>query len=395
MKGSGSAGKRHRVVYLDNAATSFPKPDRVWDAVLEYARDIGANPGRSGHRLAVEAARIVFGCRNLLSRLLGVGDPERVIFTKNATEAMNVLIFGLLKNSRGKNVVATSLEHNAVSRPLRYWCRHFKIELRVIPCGKDALVNPKDVCEAVDSDTCAVFVNHASNVFGTVTPFEEIARCAARFGIPVVLDTTQTLGTYPVSFSDFDNVIPVFTGHKGLLGPQGTGGFYLPEGVDLEPFIMGGTGSNSESDEQPSFLPDKFESGTLNVHGIAGLAAGVSWVLDRGVENIRKHDMELFLHLWEGLKGVKGVVLYGCELWERRVSVLSFNIEGMDPAQVAFSLDKDFGICCRPGLHCAPWAHRAVGTYPEGTVRFSLGAFNTYEDVEVAVDAVKRIAEGM
>ena len=380
------------VVYFDNAATSYPKPDVVWEAVSRYGKGVGANPGRSGHRLAVEAARTLFSCRVALAELLGVGDPERIVLTKNATEAANHVVFGLLWGKEGGNVVATALEHNAVARPLRFWCRVCGVELRVVGCGPDGMVDPADILELVDGRTIAVFVNHASNVSGAVTPFEEVALKIRP--LPLVLDTTQTLGGYPFSLSDFDNVIPFFTGHKGLLGPQGTGGFYLPEGYRLEPLLRGGTGSNSESDEQPDFLPDSHESGTLNMHGISGLLASINWIRNRGIEGIRRHELELLRAFVEGASSIKRLVLYGGCLWDRRVAVVSFNIEGMDPAEVARILDTEYGIASRPGLHCAPWAHRALGTFPIGTVRFSFGVFNTLDQVEYALDALERIAGG-
>ncbi len=378
------------MIYLDNAATSFPKPEAVWESMLSYGRGCGASPGRSGHRWSVEASRLLFRCRVALSRVLGVPREDRVIMTKNATEAANYVIYGLLATASGGNVVATSLEHNAVARPLRYWCGKRGVELRVVPCGCDALVDPGLVLDAVDDDTLAVFVNHASNVFGTLFPFEEVAR---RVRVPVVVDATQTLGAYPVSFGEFPNVFVVFTGHKGLLGPQGTGGFYIPEGFELDPLMRGGTGSNSESDIQPDFAPDRYESGTPNMHGIAGLLGALEWLEGR-VDSLRRHELELLRFFVEGARGIKGLVLYGAHLWERRIGVVSFNIEGMDPARVASLLDARFGIACRPGLHCAPWAHRAAGTYPTGTVRFSFGPFNTEGDVEEALKALKSIAEG-
>ncbi len=381
---------RGSVVYLDNAATSFPKPPVVWDALLNYAKNIGANPGRSGHTLSVEAARIVFSCRRRLAELMGVSQVDRVIFTKNATEAANYVIFGLLSRADGGNVVATSFEHNAVARPLKYWCRRRGIELRVV--GGDGRVEVGDVLDAVDGDTIAVFVNHGSNVVGSIFPFEEVAVRVRP--VPLVLDATQTFGCYPFTVDGLDNVILLFTGHKSLLGPQGTGGFYLPEGIDFEPLMMGGTGSLSEKDEQPDFLPDRYESGTLNVHGIAGLNAALGWLREKGIDAIRRHELELIEGLLEGLSSIRGVVVYGSGEPAARVAVVSFNVEGMDPASVAEILDREYGIATRHGLHCAPWAHRCIGTYPVGTVRLSLGPFNTPDDVEYVVNAISRIAEG-
>ena len=236
-------------------------------------------------------------------------------------------------------------------------------------------------------------MNHASNAFGVITPVFDVAVEIERRGIPLVVDLTQTLGCYPVDFSPFKFVIPVFTGHKALYGFQGTGGFYLPEAVDFEPFICGGTGSNSEFDEQPDFLPDKFESGTPNTVGIASLEAGVSWVLRKGVENIRKHELFLTEAFLSSVSAMRDVKVYGVFELEKKISVVSINIAEMDPALVSFILDKEYGIMTRPGLHCAPWAHKSIGTYPVGTVRFSFGAFNSEDDVECAIEAIKRIVE--
>ncbi len=380
------------VCYLDNAATSFPKPESVWEKLLEYGKGIGGNPGRSGHILSVEAARIVYRCRKLIAELLNVDHLERVIFTMNATYAANFAIYGLLSEVSGGNVVATALEHNAVARPLKYWCKRNGIELRIAGTSPSGYVEPKSILSLVDSETRVICINHASNVFGVVTPFEEVAR---KVKVPVVVDATQTLGAYPFDVGDFDNVFVVFTGHKGLLGPQGVGGLFIPAAYQLAPMIRGGTGSYSELDEQPDVLPDRFESGTLNVHGLAGLQAGIEWVIEKGVEKIRKHEMGLFESLVEGLKGISKVRVFAdLERIDKRVPVVSFVIEGMDAAQVSSVLDREFGIASRPGLHCAPWAHKAYGTYPKGTVRFSLGPFNSEEDVKLAVDAVKSIAEG-
>ncbi len=380
------------LIYLDNAATSFPKPKEVLDAAFNFASKIGANPGRSGHRLSVEASRILFQCRKEIASILGKTESERVIFTKNATEALNFVINGIC--AKQGNIVTTSMEHNSVLRPLKARCKIKGIEIRMVKpdsCGDFSLTSFK---EAMDKDTIAVFVNHGSNVIGSLSPIYDIAQITESYGIPLVLDLTQTLGCVPVDFYHFSFVIPVFTGHKSLLGFQGTGGFYIPEGIDFDPLIMGGTGSNSESDQQPSFLPDKFESGTPNGVGIASLLAGVNWIKRVGIENIRDHELKLCEAFLEGIKDHPKIKMYGKKDVKDRIAVVSININGMDPALVSMILDREFGILTRSGLHCAPWAHRTIGTYPSGTVRFAFGPFNTEGDVELAVSALKKIAEG-
>ena len=380
------------LIYLDNAATSFPKPPQVVEAIAHFLTHIGANAGRSGHRLSVEAGRIVYQTREALAELFHVSDPLRIVFGHNVTEMLNLVLKGFLRP--GDHVITSSMEHNSVMRPLRALERE-GVRVSVIPCSPEGLLDPAEIEKAIRPNTRLIVLNHASNVTGTLLPIREAGEIARRHGIFLLVDAAQTAGAYPIDV-EADNIdFLAFTGHKGLLGPTGTGGLYIGPRVPLEelrPLKRGGTGSRSELEEQPDFLPDKYESGTQNAAGLAGLGAGVRFVLERGVEEIRRHELELTARLLEGLSSIEGVKVYGPSDLYLRVGIVSFNVEGMEPSEVALRLDEEFGIMCRPGLHCAPSAHKTIGTSPKGTVRFAPGIFNTAEEVEKAVEAVRKIA---
>lgn len=380
------------LIYLDNAATSFPKPPQVVEAIVHFLTRIGANAGRSGHRLSVEAGRIVYGTREALAELFHITDPLRIVFGHNVTEMINLVLRGFLRP--GDHVVTSSMEHNSVMRPLRALERE-GVEVSVVPCSPEGLLDPADLEKALRPNTRLIVLNHASNVTGTILPVKEAGRIARRHGIFLLVDAAQTAGVYPID-AEADGIdFLAFTGHKGLLGPTGTGGLYIGPRVpldELRPLKRGGTGSRSEQEEQPDFLPDKYESGTQNAAGLAGLGAGVRFILEKGVEEIRRHELELTALLLEGLSSIKKVRLYGPADLSLRIGIVSFNIEGMEPSDVALALDEEFGIMCRPGLHCAPAAHKTIGTFPRGTVRFSVGVFNTKEEMEKAIEAVKKLA---
>ena len=381
------------MIYLDNAATSWPKPPGVAEAVLHYIQDVGANPGRSGHQLAVEAGRIVYDAREALAQLFNVADPLRIVFTANATEALNLALCGYLQP--GDHVVTTSMEHNAVMRPLRY-LQSTGVELTVVPCSAQGMLDPADLEKAIRRNTVLLVVNHASNVVGTLLPVAEAGALAERHDLLLLVDTAQTAGAYPVDMREMKIDLLAFTGHKGLLGAQGTGGLCIGERVDLRrlsPLKRGGTGSRSESEEQPDFLPDRYESGTANGMGIAGLGAGVRFVLEEGIAPIRAHEQQLTAQLLAGLRSISRVRVYGTADAQRQTATVSFNVEGLEPSDVALWLDEEYQIMCRPGLHCAPSAHRTIGTYPRGTVRFGLSYLNTTEQVDLAVEAVSKVAE--
>ncbi len=381
------------MIYLDNAATSWPKPPDVVRAMARFLEEVGANPGRSGHRLSVEAGRIVYRTREALAALFDLPDPLRIVFAPNATYALNLTLRGLLRP--GDHVITSSMEHNAVMRPLRA-LEAQGVALTVVPCAADGTLDPEDIRRALRPETTLIVLNHASNVSGTILPVAEVGRIARQADRLFLVDAAQTAGVVPISMREMEIDLLAFTGHKGLLGPTGTGGLAIGERVPLErfePLVRGGTGSRSEYEVQPDFLPDKFEGGTLNAVGLAGLLAALSYLQERGLSAIRAHETALMEHLLVGLQSIPGVSVYGPADPARRVAVVSFNVAGRMPSEVALLLDERYNIACRPGLHCAPTAHRTLGTFPTGTVRFSLGPFNTPDEIERAVQAVAGLAE--
>ena len=382
------------MIYLDNAATSWPKPDCVYEAMLTYMRDVGANPGRSGHRLANEAERLRFDAREALAELFGVSDPMRVIFMLNATEALNLVIRGLLPP--GAHVVTTSMEHNSVMRPIRA-AEHRGASVSLVPCRLDGTMAPDAIEEYIGPETRLIVANHASNVCGTVLPIRAIGAVARRRGVPFLVDAAQTAGCRPINIPADNIDLLAFTGHKSLLGPTGTGGLVIDDAFDialLPPMTFGGTGSRSEQETQPDFLPDKYESGTPNMAGLAGLAAGVRYVLEHGVEQIREHERSVTRQVINGLQSITGVRVLGTGDPDGQTAVVSFTVDGESCSEIAHALDEQFDILCRPGLHCAPRAHRTMGTFPEGTVRLSLGLFSTEADVDRVLGAVADLAGG-
>lgn len=381
------------MIYFDNAATSWPKPPCVAEAMVRFMNEVGANPGRSGHRLSVEAARVVYAAREVVAALFHAPDPLRVVFGANATEALNLALRGLLRP--GDHVITSSMEHNSVMRPLRALERE-GVELTVVPCSPEGFLDPAGILAAIRSNTVLVVLNHASNVVGTLLPVGEVGHLVRQCGLLLLVDAAQTGGAYPIDVQAECIDLLAFTGHKSLYGPTGTGGLIVGERVDVRrmlPLKRGGTGSRSEREEQPDFLPDIYESGTLNVAGLAGLEAGVRWVLEQGVEAIRAHEIALTQRLIEGLCQIPGVTVYGGLDADRQIATVSFTIAGKEPSEVGQRLDEEYAIMCRVGLHCAPAAHRTLGTYPDGTVRFGLGAFNTPDEVDTVLAAVSTLAQ--
>jgi len=378
-------------IYFDNAATSWPKPPAMIEAMARFNESIGGNPGRSGHRLSIEAARVVYEARERVAELIGSPDPLSIAFTKNATEAINCVLFGLLKP--GDHVVTSGMEHNSVMRPLRFLERQ-GVELSIVPCSPAGVLDPGDALRAMKRNTLAIVVTHASNVTGTLFPLEDLARIAHERGSIFVVDASQTAGSVPIDVIRTGMDILCFTGHKSLLGPQGTGGFYIRKGLEqrVRPLIRGGTGSASEFEEQPDFLPDRFESGTPNAIGLAGLAAGIRFVLASGIERTREKEMHLTRRFLEGMAGIPGTILYGPQDAGQRTAVVSFNVRGISPSEIAFELDEQFAVLSRPGLHCAPAAHRTIGTFPEGTVRFSFGHSTTEDEIRRGFEAVAHLS---
>ena len=379
------------IIYFDNAATSWPKPEATIRAVESCLRETGGSPGRSGHSLSIDAGRVIFNAREAIAGLLGIDDPLRIVLTKNATEALNIAIFGLLKPD--DHVITSSMEHNSVMRPLRAM-EATGVELTVLPCSTAGELDPGVIVPAIKKNTKAIFLTHASNVTGTIMSVAEIGRIAREHGLVFCVDAAQTAGALPIDIGAMNIDLLAFTGHKSLFGPQGTGGLYIRKDLDqiISPLMRGGTGSRSEYEEQPDFMPDKFESGTPNTAGYAGLSAGIDFILSQGLDTINAHEKSLTELFLQGIGDLDGITIYGLKDASRRISVVSFNIWDMDPAKAALELDERFSIMSRPGLHCAPSAHKTIGTFPAGTVRFSFSYFNTVEEINQAVEAIRVLA---
>ena len=384
-------------IYLDQAATSFPKAPGTADAVFRFMTECGCNVGRGSYAGAYSAEELVYDTRMLLCRLFGCGNdpagPKRTVFTKNVTESLNVLLKGLLRP--GDHVLVSSMEHNAVMRPLRQ-LEKLGIRFDRVPCAADGSMDPADLEEMIEPATKAVVMLHASNVCGTILPAAQVGAVCHAHGIRFILDTAQTAGILPLDMEGMCVDALAFTGHKGLLGPQGTGGFLIREDMaeDLEPLISGGTGSVSHTEEIPAFLPDRFEAGTLNLPGIAGLKASLSWLSEQPEGSIIAHELKLtarFLREMEVLENEGLIRIVGRRGIEGRVGVVSIVPFRQDPAELAFRLDERYGIATRVGLHCAPAAHRTLETFPGGTVRFSFGPFNTEAEIDQAAGAVNEL----
>ncbi len=348
-----------------------------------------ANPGRSGHHMSVEAGRVLYDTRARLGSLFGIEDPLRIAFTLNATMALNVALRGYIKP--GDHVVTTSMEHNSVARPLR-WAESMGVGLSVVPADRQTgQVDPADIIKAVNPSTTLIAMTHGSNVTGTVMPVAEVGAFTRSNGLALLVDTAQTAGAIPINVDAMGIDMLAFTGHKSLFGPMGTGGLYVRPGLDLEPLLRGGTGSRSEEDIQPDFMPDRLECGTPNAIGAAGLSAGLRFIEETGLERIKRHKEELVARFLDGLAGIDGISLYGLTKTAGRLPVVSFNMAGLECSEIANRLDKNYGVMVRAGLHCSPWAHKAVGTYPGGSVRFSFGYFNTTDEVDAALSALREI----
>ena len=378
------------IVYFDNGATSWPKPPQVQEAMIAYLQQVGGSPGRSGHRMSIEASRIVGDTREAVASLFGIDDPSRIAFTKNSTEALNIAMLGWLEP--GDHAITSSIEHNSVMRPLRYLEEDHLLELTVIPCSPaTGYLDPDDVRKALRPNTRLIVVLHASNVIGNLLPIKEIGAIARETDVPLLVDASQTAGAYPTAVETLNIDMLAFTGHKSLLGPTGTGGLYVREGIEFPPLSRGGTGSRSEQEIQPDFMPDKCEAGTLNVVGLAGLGASVRFLLDTGVDRVCEHERTLVERFLIRSADLPSLVVYGPRDVNQRVGLLSFNIEGVSPSEMGLILDRAFAIMTRIGLHCAPAAHRTLGTFPDGTVRFGFSYFNTLEEVDYAIEALEQI----
>lgn len=380
-------------IYFDQAATSWPKPNSVCEAVDHYQRLVGAAAGRGAYAEAVEVAYRVQRARTAVARLLAAEHAQNIVFAFNGTDALNMAIHGVL--ARGGHAITTVAEHNSVLRPLRGLERAGLVEVTRVGVDARGVIDPNEVRRALRRDTALVALTHASNVTGAIQPAAEVGAIAREAGALFLLDAAQTAGELPIDVRELQVDLLAVPGHKGLLGPLGTGVLYIRPGVDerVDSFRQGGTGTFSDDDVQPQSLPDKYEAGNLNVPGILGLGAGVEWLFERGVESLRREAIKLTQRLLDRLREIQGVTLYGPETAESRVGLVSFTVRGMDPQELAAILDSAYRIQVRSGLHCAPLMHTAIGTLPHGgTLRLSIGPFNTMAEVDRVADAIGEIS---
>lgn len=379
------------MIYLDNAATSWPKPESVYQTMDEFLRVKGGNPGRGSHSLAAAAREVVEETRMLVARLINASEKERVIFTLNCTDSLNLGLKGLLRP--GDHVITSRIGHNSVVRPLTKLEQQGIKITRLPPYPKDGVMSAQDVEGAITEDTKLIVATHASNVSGVIQPIEEYGEIAKRHNLIFMVDAAQTAGKYPIDVEAGNIDLLAFSGHKGLLGPPGTGVLYVGDRVDLNSLREGGTGSHSELEEQPMALPYRYESGTVNSVGISGLGAGIKYIFSEGLERIRAHEQYLTDRLIAGLSHIPRVILYAAKDGSKQAPVVSFNLEGSAPGEVGAILDQAFDIKVRTGLHCAPAAHKTLGTFPLGTIRLSVGYFNTVDDIDFTLEAIEKIAK--
>lgn len=375
--------------YMDNAATSYPKPESVYEAVDDFNRNMGGNPGRGSNQQSIRAGSVILDTRDLLAQLFHIEDSANIAFTGNVTESLNIGLKGFLKP--GDHIITSSMEHNAVARPL-YVLQQQGVEWTRVACAKDGSLDPVDIRKAIKKNTRMICTLHASNLTGTIMPVREIGVIAREAGLKFMVDAAQTAGVLPIDVAEEKIDILAFTGHKGLFGPQGTGGIYIDPKIQVRPLKEGGTGSLSEYLEQPALMPDIMESGTLNSPGIAGLGAGIKFIIDQGLERIRAHEQKLTDQLFDGLAQIKGLQQYGPQDSRRQTAVVSFNLVGMDCGELSSSLDYEFGITTRSGLHCTPLAHQTIGTFESGACRLSPGYFNSKEDIDYVLGAIDQLA---
>jgi cysteine desulfurase/selenocysteine lyase len=380
------------LIFLDNGATSYPKPEEVYSFMDHFYRNFGVNPGRSGYDLCMETGELVEETRAMMTRFFNGTDPNRLCFTYNSTDALNLIINGMLRE--GDHAITTNVEHNSVLRPLYHLYKYNDVEVDHIPFDSNGFVDPDAFPKKFKSNTKLVIVNHASNVIGTIQPVKEIGRYCREKGIPFAIDVSQTAGKIPIDMEDLNVDIVAFTGHKSLLGPTGIGGLYVREGIEIKHTRAGGTGVRSAVRTHLDEYPYRLEYGTLNTLGVSGLHAGIKWIEKQGLEKIHDLEMRLTSMLREGLKDVEGVTLYCQEDLTDHISIFLFNVDGLEALNTGTMLDVDYNIASRTGLHCAPLVHEQIGTAEiHGAVRFGIGPFNTAEHIDSAIQAVKEIAE--
>ena len=378
------------MIYLDNAATTFPKPEAVYNAMMDCMKNYCANPGRAGHKLAMKAAREIYDTRENIAKLFNIDNPMNIVFTNNATDSLNLAIKGVV--NKGDHIITTSMEHNSVIRPIKA-LEKVGVENTIVQCDDQGFLNIDDLEKAIKPNTKLIVTTHASNVCGTLIDIKSISEIANKHNILYLIDASQTVGVYDIDLKDIKADMLAAPGHKGLLGPQGTGILYIREGLNIGILKEGGTGSRSEDLFQPDLLPDKYESGTHNTPGIVGLNEGVKFIFKEGIDKIKEHEEELCKYMLERLEEVPNIKIYGPKDANKRASVISINIGNMDSGEITFLLDSEYDIATRSGIHCAPLAHKTLGTLEQGAVRFSIGYFNTKEEIDKSIDALKEISK--
>ena len=376
-------------IYLDNAATSFPKPKEVATAVYDFMVNNGTSSGRGSYKKAMQSDYIVYECRKLIGKLFNFDNPKKVIFTSNVTDSLNIAMRGILKEN--DHVITSSLEHNAVWRCLKTLERDIKIKIDTVECSKDGITNPQDIKKYIKKDTALIVFTQASNVLGTIQPIREIGAIAREHNIPFLVDSAQSAGAMKIDVKEENIDILAFTGHKSLLGPMGTGGLIINTDIDIKPLKAGGTGGDSAYEYQPDYYPNHLETGTSNVSGIAGLREAIKFLNKEGIENIHNKEKELTKYALEKLETVKDIEIYGPKDCEKMLSVISFNIKDKRPEDVGSILDQKYDFMLRAGLHCAPTAHSVIGTKERGTLRIGLGYFNEKEDIDKLVEALNNL----
>jgi len=377
------------MIYMDNAATTMRKPEEVIRAVVGAMNSMG-NAGRGAHSASLSASRVIYNTREALARFFGAESPKQIVFTNNSTESLNIAIKGLLEP--GDHVVTTMLEHNSVLRPL-YEMEEKGVSLTIVKSNSKGTVSYEEIEEAVQENTKAIICTNASNLTGNYVDVKRVGEIAKRKGVLLVVDASQTAGVYPIHVKEMNIDVLCFTGHKSLLGPQGTGGLYVREGLELKPLKSGGSGVLTYSRKHPAEMPTALEAGTLNGHGIAGLGAAIEYLEREGIDNIRENELKHMWHFYHGVKDIPGVKIYGDFDTELRCPVVTLNIGDYDSSEVSDELLMTYGISTRPGAHCAPLMHEALGTVEQGAVRFSFSHYNTEEEIETAIAAIKELAE--
>ncbi|MGF9911609.1 aminotransferase class V-fold PLP-dependent enzyme [Paenibacillus ehimensis] len=379
------------VIYLDHAASSWPKPPEVLKAMHDCMEQYAANPGRGSHELAVKASRVLFEGRKQLAKLFNIKNPNDIAYAPNTTFALNLAIKGFVKE--GDHILCTAVEHNSVRRPLEYLKRTKNVQVTYVKTDEQGRLSLDDVRREIISKTSLIVSTHSSNLLGSIMPVEELGQLCRDHQIKLLVDAAQTAGTMEVDVQKLGIHMLAFPGHKGLLGPQGTGGLYIDPEIDLEPLLHGGTGSQSEAAEQPDVRPDRYEAGTQNTVGVAGLVEGVRYIHKQTVEQIHAREWKLTQRIMNGLMEIDGVTILGPQIGQNKTGIVAFTIAGADSSEVAFILDQSFHIAVRAGFHCTPLAHEMVGTLERGAVRASVGCFTTEEETDQLLYAVREIAK--